>query len=115
MKRVSLAAALIGGLAMSSGAFAATDFVSNKHISQVSMYGTYAVIRIDSAFQNTQGCDTVWAPTNIVLDWYADPTLKTVLAGVLVAYSTGKAVTLAVEGCHPWGGGVTKAYRIDLK
>lgn len=95
-------------------AMAVEQIARNKLIETVDVYLTYAIVRYAPP-QATTECSGPSSDSAVIIDWSADPDVKTMYATALVAYMTGEQVGFGVHGCHPSESGTPNAYRIDIQ
>lgn len=99
-----------------TGVATATQVIpAGKTVYRIHTYDGYAVLRFSPATTSTEGCGGgALADTTVVIDWSTSAGYKLHYAAVLAAQVNGKLMGFAVNGCHPWGGGVPIVYRIDI-
>lgn len=89
--------------------------ISNVKITKVQTYKDYAAIKFEPATPNNENCSSADNRENTVIILYTTSShADNMHAAALSALHTGKTIGLGLDGCNSWGGGVPKAYRIDI-
>ena len=106
-------------LATVSNCALATDQIpSDRTITRIHTYSTYAVVRFSPAFSSTLGCTGIPNLVNnsVVIDFSVNKDVKAQYAMMIGAFLSGKKVGFGVNACSPlFGFGVPKAYRVDVQ
>ena len=112
LRRIVLGWLLMSGVVATAAA--ADQIPTDRTITKIYAYTTYAVVRFSPEFSSTQGCTGLAILQNdtLVIDFCAQ---KVQYATVLAAYLTGKKVGFGVNGCSPnFGNGVPVVYRVEV-
>ena len=89
--------------------------ISNVKIVSIHTYKDYAAVRYEPARSNGENCSSAEYRENVFIVKYTDSShADNMHATALSALHTGKTIGLGLDGCSTWGGGVPKAYRIDI-
>lgn len=92
--------------------FAAAESIpSDRKITKISTYSSYAIIRYAPAYNNSQGC-TYNADTMVRLELTSDGA-RQMLAAVIAAATAQRSIGFGVNGCLH-SGKYTNVYRIDV-
>lgn len=101
-------------LSILSFAIGASEQVTERKITKINLYDTYAVLWLDEPFQNTDEC-TKSSANQVVLIDVTDATNGNFYSTALAARISGEKVGFGLSGCQGWGDGtIPKAYRVDL-
>ena len=103
---------LLGGLTTSSNAMAAENIPTDKQITQIRSFTSYAHIDFETSHPNSLGCSSSVADRRVAIDWRSKPDRKVMFATAMLAYATNKSVGFSINGCH--GSGVPKAIRLSV-
>ena len=93
----------------------ASSQISNVKIVRIQTYKDYAAVRYEPARSNGENCSSAKYRENVFIVKYTDSShADNMHATALSALHTGTTIGLGLDGCNGWGGGVPKAYRIDI-
>jgi hypothetical protein len=93
---------------------ASSQIPADRRITKIQSYDTYVAITFSPSFTNNEGCAGAGQANSLVIDLTSSAHAKSMYATALAAYMQGKNVGFGINGCYAWGGGVPKAYRIDI-
>lgn len=101
-------------LAYGTPVWAMSQVPIDRTITGIRVYETYAVIVFSPDYANSENCTGFNKNRTAVIDWSTNPEAKAMYGTALSAYMSGKKIGFGLNGCHPWGDGVPKAYRVDM-
>ena len=104
---------LLGGFVIFANAMATGTISTDKQITQIRAFTTYAQIIYDPPFANSEGCPHGAADRRVAIDWNSNEKRKVMYATALLAYATNKTVGFSINGCHP--SGLPKVVVINVK
>ena len=112
-KWLAILISLLGAFATFSNAMAAENIPTDKNITTIRSFTTYAQILFVTPHSNSLGCPNNNANRRVAIDWNTQSNRKVMYATALLAFATNKLVGFAIDGCH--FSGVPKAVRISVK
>ena len=111
----SIGSAVAVALTFAANGYAADNVPSNRTISSIQTYKTWAAVRFDPPYTNSVGCPGAGANNAAVIEWGTDADKKVMYAALLAASVSGEQIGLGISSCFAsYGGGVPLIYRVDL-